>query len=406
MEQGNPKYSLLSKIAMSILTVFPILDYYYVGESEFTIARIAGLLLFVVSFIQKQNRLSSIPRTYWLYWGYSAFQVYFIAGIGGWSDYIPGGVNFAIFSLCLFGMAWNYSIDLLHKYMKWFFIFASVLWLFQYSIYISNGMVISVFLPLTDNILPDHKTYQEILLWHNDVGTELIARFSSVFSEPSHFAQYMLFLLAIELFKEGNRNKLYTRFSIYIVIMLFFVQSGAGFLGLGFLGILKLFYIVLKTRQLKYYLYLFILIPTFIFAINYYLNSSSGAYVSARTEQLDYTDQTATNSGFVRMYFGWYRFFELSPTQKLLGTSRTTVGDLREGGFFNGVTYTLCSQGLIGLLLLALFFYKSCRGRSVYAIISSWLLFFISLIASTYLGGLMLIVSSIALGVYINNSRD
>ena len=243
-------------------------------------------------------------------------------------------------------------------------------------------------------------TYKQLISWQNEVGGELIERFSSLFSEPSHFAQYALLLLSIELFIGDNKNKLYTKFSIIIVAMLILIQSGAGFMGLGFLAIVKLLYILLVTRQKKYYFFLAVLIPAFVIGVRWYLNSQAGSYISERTEQLDYTDETATNSGFVRMYFGWYKYGELSSTQKLLGTSRAAIGEMREGGFFNGVTNVLCSQGLIGLLLLILFYARTCKKKEPYSSVASLYLLFISLIASTYLGGLMLISASIALGTY------
>lgn len=385
---------------MFLLAAFPILDYYFFGMSSFTFANVASILLFVYTLLSGKFNFGRVPKYYYWYWGYSALQIYLIAGIGGWSDYIPGGVLFAIFSLGVFSYASYFDIYSLRKYMRWIFMVASVLWLFQNMVWLSAHVKISTFLPLTDSILSNHMTYKQLISWQNEVGGELIERFSSLFSEPSHFAQYALLLLSIELFIGDNKNKLYTKFSIIIVAMLILIQSGAGFMGLGFLAIVKLLYILLVTRQKKYYFFLAVLIPAFVIGVRWYLNSQAGSYISERTEQLDYTDETATNSGFVRMYFGWYKYGELSSTQKLLGTSRTAIGEMREGGFFNGVTNVLCSQGLIGLLLLILFYAKTCKRKEPYSSVASLYLLFISLIASTYLGGLMLISASIALGTY------
>lgn len=385
---------------MFLLAAFPILDYYYFGMSSFTFANVASILLFVYALLSGKFSFGRVPKYYYWYWGYSALQIYLIAGIGGWSDYIPGGVLFAIFSLGVFGYASYFDIYSLRKYMRWIFMVASVLWLFQNMVWLSAHVKISTFLPLTDSILSNHMTYKQLISWQNEIGGELIERFSSLFSEPSHFAQYALLLLSIELFIGDNKNKLYTKFSIIIVAMLILIQSGAGFMGLGFLAIVKLLYILLVTRQKKYYFFLAVLIPAFVIGVRWYLNSQAGSYISERTEQLDYTDETATNSGFVRMYFGWYKYGELSSTQKLLGTSRAAIGEMREGGFFNGVTNVLCSQGLIGLLLLILFYARTCKKKEPFSSVASLYLLFISLIASTYLGGLMLISASIALGTY------
>lgn len=394
------------KIPMFLLAVFPILDYYYFGTSNFTFANVISLLLFLYTLLNGKFSFKRVPKSYYIYWIYSALQIYLIAGIGGWSDYIPGGVMLVIFSLCIFCYATYFDINLLRKYMKWLFIVASILWFFQSAIWMFTHIKISTFLPLSNSILTNHMSYKELTLWQNEVGGELIERFSSIFSEPSHFAQYALMLLSIELFIGDNKNKLYTKFSIIIVVMLILIQSGAGFMGLGFIAIMKLLYILLVTRKKMYYFYLAVLIPMFVIGVQWYLNSQAGSYISERTEQLDYTDETATNSGFVRMYFGWYRYGELSPVQKLLGTSRTAIGEMREGGFFNGVTNVLCAQGLIGLFLLIVFYAKTCKKKEPYSSVASLYMLFISLIASTYLGGLMLISAAIALGVHWKAKKE
>lgn len=393
-------------LPMFLLAAFPILDYYYLGKSSFTFANIASILLFVYTLLSGKFSFKSVSKYYYWYWGYSALQIYLIAGIGGWSDYIPGGVLLAIFSLGVFAYATYFDIHTLRKYMKWIFIVASVLWLYQNIVWFSAHVKISTFLPLTDNILSAHMTYKEIIRWQNVVGCELIERFSSLFSEPSHFAQYALMLLSIDLFIGNNKNKLYTKFSIMIVIMLILIQSGAGLMGLVFIAIVKLLYILLVTRKKKYYFYLAVLIPMFVIGVRWYLNSQAGSYISARTEQLDYTNETSKSSGFVRLYFGWYKYGELSPVQKMLGTSRTAIGEMREGGFFNGVTNILCSQGLVGLLLLIVFYVKTCKKKAPYSGVTSLCLLFISLIASTYLGGLMLISAAIALGTHWKTKYD
>ena len=394
------------KIPMFLLAVFPILDYYYFGTSNFTFANVISIFLFLYTLLKGKFSFKNVPKSYYIYWIYSALQIYLIAGIGGWSDYIPGGVMLAIFSLCTFCYATYFDINVLRKYMRWVFIVASTLWFFQNMVWLSAHVKISTFLPLTNSILSNHMTYKELTLWQNEVGGEFIERFSSIFSEPSHFAQYALLLLAVELFIGENRNKLYTKFSVIIAAMLVLLQSGAGLIGMGFLAIIKIVYILLVTKQKKYYFYIVLLVPMFVIGIQWYLNSQAGAYVAERSEQFDYTNETSTSSGFVRMYFGWYRYGELSPVQKLLGTSRAAIGEMREGGFFNGVTNVLCAQGLIGLFLLIVFYAKTCKRREPYSSVASLYMLFISLIASTYLGGLMLISAAIALGVHWKAKKE
>lgn len=393
-----------SKYLMLFLALYPILDYYQFANTPFTYASILVLLITPLLIMQGKLKFAGgLPSTYMLYWVYSAIQIYFFAGIGGWSDYIPGGVLLTIFSLSLLMFSGKFNPDYLYKYMRIVFIFATCLFAVQHFLFQIAHTKISVFLPLSSHVMSSGMTYKEMVAWQTAPDGGLIERFSSIFSEPSHFAQYCLFLLGIELFRGENKDKLYTKFALVIVSVMFFIQSGVGFMGLGLLALIKLLYIVFTTKQTKYYLYLAVLIPVLVYGVSSYLSSSSGAYISERTEQLDFSNREATNSGFVRIYYGWFTYGDLSTNQQIVGTSRDHISTLREGGFFNGVTYVLCSQGIIGLILLILFYASVCRKQGILSLTLALQLLWLSLMSSTYLGGLMLIVSSYVLGTYKNN---
>lgn len=388
----------VEKISMFILATFPILGY-YVFSMQFSYSDIAGIVVFVLALANGKYRGFKIPHYYAMYWAYSALQIYLIAGIGGWSDYIPGGVNFLMFSLFLFGFSVLFNLDLLYKYMRRLFVLASVLLIVQIIAFYTTGHKISFFLPLGQMLTYQGFSYAELVEIHNEISTELIERFSSIFTEPSAFAQYAVFLLAIELFRGKNKNELLTKFSVFISVILVLIQAGAGYVGMLFVIIVKLIYVIFVTRRKKYYLYLAVLIPVFIYAINTFLLSSSGAYVAERTNEMAaFDDRDQTGSTFVRIYYGWYSFFDMDKVSQLLGTSRSYVSSLREGGFFNGITYVLCSQGAIGLILLIMFYVDCCRKNAFYVIALVLTFLIISLIGATYIGTFMMIVTTVALG--------
>lgn len=394
------KQSRLVAISMFVMVAYPILSYYQVFVDQLTYASFASLLLFVANLNCTNKSFRRLPNTYVVYWFYLALQIYFVAGIGGWSDYLPGGINFIIFSLALYTFANNFDQNLATKYLKWIFIFASALLIYQILIYYGMHRKISCFLPIGNNL-----TYVDTLSELRYLHTTSLGdheRFSSIFAEPSHFAQYSLVLLAIELFKNENKEKLYTKFSLYIVAVIFLIQSGAGLLGLFFIYLIKFLYVTFITRKSKYYFALAIIIPLFLYIGQNYLSSSSGAYVSERMmEMADSSDYGQTNSTFVRIYYGWYRFGELSTLDKVFGTSRETLSKLRgdEGGFLNGVTTVLCLQGIVGAFLLFRFYIQCCRKSTVLSIVLTLLFLLISLFGATYLSGLMLIFTTYILGI-------
>lgn len=385
-------------IPMLVLALYPILGYYvFAGQLDY--AEIAGIIVLTYAIYGEKFTVKIIPNSYIIYWVYSALQMYFIAGIAGWSDYIPGGINLMMFSLFLFGFAATFNLDSLYNYMRWVFVLASILLILQLFIYYFIHIKISFFLPLGHQLTYIGMTYEELVSRQVSLDGGIIERFSSFFTEPSHFAQYGLLLLSLELFRGENKDKLFTKFSGYIVFTLFLIQAGSGFIGMLSLAIVKIIYILFVTRQKKYYFYLAVLIPLLAFVANLYMKSSSGTYISERTVEMgEYNDRDQTGSTFVRLYYGWYAYDDLDSAQKMMGTSRNYVQSLREAGFFNGVTYVLCSQGLIGLLLLIYFYFDCCRKRGVYSTALIIIFLVISLFGGTYMTAIMMITSAVLLG--------
>lgn len=399
----HPKITIAS---MLVMVFYPILAYYNVFGDQLTYASVSVILLYIGTLMGKMRRIKPLPTSYYIYWIYSAFQIYFIVGISGWSDYIPGGVNFVLFTMAIYTFAANFDEELATKYLKWVFIASSILFLIQFLAYNGAHRKISFFLPLGNKLTYSGFSYQQLVQFQCSSVLNDDNRFSSIFAEPSHFAQFTLIVLAIEVFMDKNKSKLYTKFSLYIVIILFLIQSGAGLIGTLFIYVMKFIYLAFVTRKRKFYFALFILIPLFIYFANSYLNSSSGGYVSERIQEMANTDESQTNSTFVRLYYGWYAFGDFDSSSQLLGSSRSTLAPLREnGGFFNGVTTVLCTQGLIGGLLLLLFYIQCCHKTKALSISLALLFLLISLIGATYLTGIMVIFTTMILGLKLKKEK-
>lgn len=406
MTQHTTQHHKITVISMFVMAFYPILAYYNVFGDQLTYASVSVILLYIGTLMVKTRNIRVLPASYYIYWVYSALQIYLIAGISGWSDYIPGGVNFVIFTMAIYTFASNFNEELATKYLKWIFLASSILFLIQFLAYYGAHLRLSFFLPLGNKLTYAGLSYQDLVTIQSSSVLSEDNRFSSIFAEPSHFAQYTLIILAIEVFRDINKSKLYTIFSLYIVVILFLIQSGAGLIGALFIYVIKFVYLALVTRSPKYYFALSVLIPIFIFFANNYLNSSSGSYVSERIQEMADFDESQTNSTFVRLYYGWYAYGDFDSFSQLLGTSRNVLGSLREnGGFFNGVTTVLCTQGLIGGLLLLLFYIQCCYRTKALSVTLALLFLLISLIGATYLTGIMVIFTTMILGLKLENRR-
>ena len=406
MRISAKKNSRLAIASMFVMAIYPILDYYNVFGDQLTYARVSVILLYVGTVMSRARKIKPFPTSYYIYWIYSAFQIYLIAGISGWSDYIPGGVNLVLFTMTIYTFAVNFDEELATKYLKWVFITSSILFLIQFLAYNGAHRKISFFLPLGDKLTYAGLSYQQLVQLQCSSGLDGDNRFSSIFTEPSHFAQFSLIVLAIEVFNDSNKSKLYSKFSLYIVAILFLVQSGAGLIGMLFLYVMKFIYLAFVTRKLKFYLALSVLVPLFVFSASNYLNSDSGNYVSERMQQMADNDESQTSSTFVRLYYGWYAYGDFDSSSQLLGASRNTLGSLREnGGFFNGVTTVLCTQGLVGGLLLLLFYIQCCYRKKALSISLALIFLLISLIGATYLTGIMVIFTTMILGLKFKKEK-
>lgn len=391
--------SILQKVSMLILVTYPILEVYSIGGSKISIAGFLGLCLWVFTSAQKglQGVFRVMPTTYYLFWVYMAFQTYLIAGISGWSDYIPGGIDFVIFSLVLMTLTSNFDHALFYRYLKYVFLFSTALFLFQYATFYLTHHKISVFLPLSNQLLYCDFSYSELVEIQVTLSNSLLQRFSSIFCEPSYYAQYTLLVLCVELFGQENEEKLFTPFSLFIVAILIMTQSGSGMVGLVIIAIMKLVQIIFITSKKVYYFYLLAIIPIAIWAISYYISTSMGASMMDRVSEIDGSKGEET-SGFARIFLGWNIYDMLTPVQKVIGTDRAFMQYYWDGGFFNGITSLICSRGLIGLLLLIVAYLSSLRHSNPVCVYVLLIFLVISLFESTFLGGLMMLATTVAFG--------
>ncbi len=380
--------SSATNIAMFVLAAFSVLNIYRFGSIMLSYSMVLGLLLFMLAFFNKMNK-SPYPKSYIIMWFYWAFQLILIGGGSVWQDFIPGGMQFFLFSLCMAGFILYFDLSTLHKYIKIIWLIASVLFLVQFAAFHTTGTRISFFLPLGNSLIYEGYTYIEMI--QAQMSTYGSDRFSSIFAEPSYLAQFALVFLCFEFFCDENKSKLYTTLIVYTGIVLLLLQSGVGLLGTAFLVLVKLIYLLTVQRKMKYYFMLAILVPIVIFIIRWYLGSEIGQYVVDRTEQLSFDDTSATNSGFVRLYYGYYEFGTLDTFNQLFGVSRSEAGAMREyGGFYNGIAFILCQNGLIGALLMLLFIILNCIKKNIFTIAISLLFIFVSAMESTYLAPLMM----------------
>lgn len=393
-----------SFIVMLLLSLSPILGYYSVAAlSNLTYAYLS-FIIYLGVLILRGLGIVSFPKPYYFLWGYVAVMLIVLSGVKI-TYLIPGGITFFVWSLILGASCRYFDLNKLYKCLKVIFIISAFIFIIQEVMYAATGTRFVAFLPLGK--LTSGLSYLDLYLVH-----KYSERSASIFSEPATFAQFSLLLLAIELFCNKNKEKLFTPFSIFIAFVLLFLSSGNGIIGLAMLVCIKLISYFFRTGKNKILAFCFAL-PIVLFAVNMYIKSKEGSSMMSRTDEF----QSETSSGYVRVFRGYDVFNDLPTTNKMIGISNEDLlrtGSVfkhsagSEGGalYFNGVQNILIHYGYLGLVLFFLFYLYLYKGNTLLSKVLIWIFLVLSLMSAMYLSSTMMIITSIAMAEKMNKKNS
>ena len=165
------------------------------------------------------------------------------------------------------------------------------------------------FLPISLNDLGDY--------WW-DAKRDLESRPSSFFSEASHFAEYLIPLLLLKLYKE-NKSKQDYYVLIIVFLGLLLSQSGTAMLGLGLIGMAFVVYLIVNNNVS--FFKMIIPIGLAVGAIFLYLRSEAGQSLFERTAEISIERENGVGqSAYQRMFRSYYVYDHYSLIEKITGT--------------------------------------------------------------------------------------
>lgn len=344
-----------SKIATYILVLSPIMQTYGWGKYDFTfiLTSILGLYYIIKGEINVK-RLPKYLTLYILYWFFihiiSATTLSDTISLGAIKTFIVYAAFFSVIQLQEF----------LKVYKKVLIICIIFLYVQTFIFALTNFKIPGVisFLPLALNV----DTYSSYIQAFLNSG-----RSCSFFSEPAHFAQFLLPYVCICLYEPQvtlRRKLLKLSFPISALLLL---QSGNAIIGL---SITIIIYYIYKLREGgKYVLYFPIMILTFVVGISIYSQTEMGQKIMDRKSQINinsYDELGYSTSGFERIYRGYYVFEEYStvakifgndnPDYKILSSQKSVVSQtfLAIDLYFNTIQIFLLNTGIVGCLLFLL----------------------------------------------------
>lgn len=355
----------ISKMVALCAVLYPFLAYYGYGSNTF--AFVSALLLSVYIYVKRGYlEFAHLKPMFYFIAYYCVTRV--ACNMLLLREMIAPSI---LFTFCLSGL-FNREIQL-SFFLKLYRIVAIVNVLFftvqEILYYVLGYRIIGIltFLPLTIGGSDfDSSEYK--------VGAMEAERSSAFFSEPAHFVQFLLPLLAIELFYVSDK-KAYVRCVIYLLTLLA-LASGNAVLGL---CVITLFFIADLLRKLKrivaiVLIGLFVII--FFFSISYILTTEYGEKLMARSSQIE-PDAEQYSSGFERIYRGYYVWEELNTIEKWIGiNSNSKVKEkikkcavavtFGEGDtYMNAVQTFLIYTGYIGTALFCWLLISLWRGNNL-----------------------------------------
>lgn len=222
-------------------------------------------------------------------------------------------------------------------------------------------------------------------------------RSNSFFLEPAHFIQYVFPYFCYLLTQFLSTRKI-SKELVFVGSAILLSRSGNAFLLLGVVFI----YLLLLYREISISLKLFlgsvVIFVTFI-AMNYYSDSSFVTAITGRMDELSLdVNQFGGQSGFLRMYRGYFIYGKMDVINKIFGvapgsfeyvSSQINLYGVRyEGDYVNGIQALLIRGGVIGTALfcckIIYLIYKNSCNTSKYILVSMIGLFFVESVFLDY----------------------
>ena len=193
-------------------------------------------------------------------------------------------------------------------------------------------------------------------------------RSCSMFLEPSHFAQYIIPFLAIELGRLHETKRIISPIAIFLTLVLLFLKSGNGLLLCALLWFISILFSNIRKSKKIFILFPFITIVLF-YGFNYIIHTEMGEQLLSRMDELD-PDSGKMTSGIMRVFRGFWVFGDLSSIIQIFGGSFGAKDMLIEGSsyiwmfrdnerYINNIQMLLISFGFIGLFFFFYFILKN-----------------------------------------------
>ena len=385
--------TFFTKAITVLVIIYPILSVY--GIPPINLGMVCMFLLLFVIFLIELRISMKWPKYFWMFFFYMLLSRIFTIKELSFSALFS--LNLISFTILLGVSCKKFNLLYGIRVYRIAVLYCSIFFFIQEIMFLSFGsrlVGLLPFLPLNTGFT----TSEYISMF------QYSPRSASFFLEPAYFAQYIIPLLAIELFNT-KKDKLTKYYIILITLVLLLLKSGTGILIVALIWILWGYYYLRNSVFYKKLFLLFIIVPVLAFGTYYYLNSKYGEALTDR--KTEFTEFTPTTSAYIRIIRGFELFADIpsldkffglnSPTKIKFFISRGKMSSifLEDDLFFNGIQSILIYGGILGMLLFLIHFNYLFRINTIEARMVAVSFIGLSIMAPIYLMGEMLLCYTI-----------
>lgn len=404
MENQN---SSLTKYASLSLILGPFIEPYAISDGGTALYKLF-MLFNIFLFWYKGNRSLYMTTRYKIFFIYALTIPTIIAVLSGYTTGIIGSY-FAIilFSLNMFLVVPVANTEYIIKYYRIAVVICIGVFVAQEVAFIKTGSRFMALIPFLHPIYAGVDISSFVARMSNE------GRSCSLFLEPSHFAHFLLPYLAIVLGELHDKRKLFNKEALILSIVLLFLRSGNGLLVMAIIWVVAILFSSIK-RAVKYMMIIPLSLFVAVYGFSAFSNTEMGQSIVERTEELN-TDITEVNSGFIRVWRGYYVFEDQPSVVKLLGVGYGGVGDAVHNSrnqwmfasnndiYVNNIQAFLISYGIIGSFLYLLFLYEILSKRRFAASLLVLTFFSLCFLDNFFCSTKMLLM--VAIPLVINNDK-
>jgi len=309
----------LFQISILLFLLSPILRYYEIPKINVELTSFILLInFFILTFITISRKIN-INNTlkiflFFLLWSilvsFLSLVLYSFVdfSIEKFNNYIFSLFGIIIFIILLIYKSENTNIYKIYSVISSFLIFAIFVQFIAYYIFRLPLNLKLPFLTLMDNYVTSFQSLTNVLSFGS------IPRFSSFFSEPAHFAQYIVPFLIFELNNPTRKNRKNIFIGIVITFSVLISLSGNGIVIIVATWMLFLFKGIFKGKNLKpsniiVLIFGVLIIVSSIFYFSRYININ----------ELFYSSGGGISKADYRVYRGFFIFKELPIFNQIFG---------------------------------------------------------------------------------------